>query len=160
MSDTTTDYRTCIKCGILKHFSDYYKSRPVGGTSKYICKMCHRAQIKGYEKDPDKYAHHYRKWRNLKASAQKRGLSFDLTVEDYWDVRTGGVCHYCGSEEEALTIDRKDNSLGYDKENIVGACWDCNSLKSDKLDYQEMLDIRDMLIRHKARLKSIHTEVN
>jgi hypothetical protein len=40
-----------------------------------------------------------------------------------------------------MTIDRKDNSKGYEISNIVKACWFCNSLKSDFYTEEEMTKV-------------------
>ncbi len=37
-----------------------------------------------------------------------------------------------------MTIDRVDNSIGYDQSNMVKSCWICNSLKSDFVDGEQM----------------------
>jgi hypothetical protein len=45
-----------------------------------------------------------------------------------------------------LTIDRVDNKQGYAVENIVKACWICNSLKTDIIDGDLMCQIAPALI--------------
>ena len=40
-----------------------------------------------------------------------------------------------------LSIDRKDNSLGYEKGNLALACMICNKIKSDFFSEKEMLEI-------------------
>lgn len=81
--------------------------------------------------------------RNYKHSAEGRGLAWELTDEEFFKL-TQQSCHYCGIAPTKLVvgnhygnyphngIDRKDNSLGYVKENIVPCCSGCNFAKSDK----------------------------
>lgn len=59
-------------------------------------------------------------------------------------------CEYCGKaikrakyRDSAPTrngfLDRKDNSKGYSKENVVSCCSTCNDMKSKYLTYEEMV---------------------
>ncbi|QUH28711.1 hypothetical protein [Vallitalea guaymasensis] len=45
-----------------------------------------------------------------------------------------------------FTIDRVDNSVGYQIDNIVKSCWFCNSLKSDFFNEKEMKTIGKLVI--------------
>lgn len=65
------------------------------------------------------------------------------------------TCHYCGhkptGEDRDLTpltlsytdcyngIDRKDNSLGYQTDNVVPCCAICNRAKNN-MDYKDFID--------------------
>lgn len=58
----------------------------------------------------------------------KRGYSFSLTLEQFksfW----GKPCYYCGGEIEGIGIDRIDNTMGYEINNCVPCCIDCNKMK-------------------------------
>ena len=46
-----------------------------------------------------------------------------------------------------MTIDRVDSSSGYKVDNIVKACWICNSLKSNKLSDVEMMRLGPEIIK-------------
>lgn len=46
-----------------------------------------------------------------------------------------------------MTIDRKDNSKGYEIDNIVKSCWICNSLKSDFYTENEMKIVGKLIIK-------------
>ncbi len=70
----------------------------------------------------------------------KHGIEIDYDL-DYL-IYLGNKCFYCevecsfGNKEytpDALTIDRKDSSIGYCKENIVICCWFCNMMKNKSL---------------------------
>jgi len=45
-----------------------------------------------------------------------------------------------------MTIDRVDNSIGYQASNLVKSCWICNSLKSDFFDGTQMKTIAPQII--------------
>lgn len=63
-------------------------------------------------------------------------------------------CHYCnglidwgpyyGYGDGRYNLDRKDNTLGYTKENCVVCCKSCNWTKCSNLSYEEMLAVGKM----------------
>jgi hypothetical protein len=86
---------------------------------------------------PDRFK--YQKKKDLLSKrCRDKGLSFDLSCEDIKELRTGN-CVYCGINNNVMTIDRKDNNIGYIKSNCVTACWYCNTTKGATLSYDEML---------------------
>lgn len=86
--------------------------------------------------------------------AQERGLPFNLPFEYFRQLKMDD-CAYCGTQVMLLkhycevmslktpwmTIDRKDNSLGYVVGNVVSACFICNRIKSNFFNYDEMCEI-------------------
>ena len=77
-----------------------------------------------------------------KTCAKNRGHSFDINFEEFIKIVQKN-CFYCGrpphkvfrasrTKEGFISngIDRLDNSNGYEKNNIVACCWECNSAKS------------------------------
>lgn len=112
---------------------------------------------------------------NMKNSAKKRGVQFDLSEEELklWWQALDDKCEYCGSTIDqyikirdfvlnysgnnqliksikktvyntertkkisTMTIDRIDSNESYNGKNLVKACWICNSLKSNKMNYTE-----------------------
>jgi len=71
--------------------------------------------------------------------ARARNLPFDLGRDDILELIEAN-CHYCGAKPSNVArphgkdipyqgIDRKDNSLGYFRENCVPCCWKCNCMK-------------------------------
>jgi hypothetical protein len=90
-----------------------------------------------------------------KRQAIRRGYNWLLTKNDFISFLFD-KCFYCGDEpkseyttssnnpvkENILIyngIDRKDNTMGYSKENCITACGICNRMKMD-LDYKEFLE--------------------
>ena len=90
----------------------------------------------------------YAKYR---VQAKQRGFAWNIT-ENEFDVLILGKCHYCGippsnhkkgkspSSGDLVYsgIDRKDNSRGYEKDNVVACCIDCNRLKG-KMAYDRFV---------------------
>jgi len=84
-----------------------------------------------------------------RTGARKRNLNFDLSFDDAVKIITSN-CHYCGIEPSNVYsksyydvkyngMDRVDNSLGYDSQNVVPCCKICNISKNnrDKDDFLE-----------------------
>lgn len=67
--------------------------------------------------------------RDSRKTDKKRNLENDLTIEWVQDAISRG-CFYCGSMEK-MSLDRKDNSIGHVKDNLIPACWRCNYIRRD-----------------------------
>lgn len=74
-------------------------------------------------------------WRYY-CQARNRGLDFELSKELFISLVTSPNCYYCGCEPyqtsydvPVIGIDRKDNNLGYFKDNCVPCCKGCNYKK-------------------------------
>lgn len=94
------------------------------------------------------------RYQQIKQKAKQRNIHFDLIKEKFneWFNQPNKKCFYCGVEEEKLTdrkdkkkrgmtIDRKDNSIGYTIDNICLSCFRCNNSKSNfftAVEWQEI----------------------
>lgn len=67
------------------------------------------------------------KYKQYIASANKRGLTFDLTVEQFEHI-CSLECVYCGSRSK-IGVDRVDSTTGYTIDNTQPCCTDCNMMK-------------------------------
>lgn len=79
---------------------------------------------------------------NIKSQAKKRGLEFNLSLEDFVN-EISKPCVYCNNllgekSETASGLDRKDNTKGYVIDNVCSCCWVCNSIKGEFLSFEEM----------------------
>lgn len=102
-----------------------------------------------------------------KSSAKDRGHDFLLSLEEFVEI-AGGNCYYCGclphksaqirkdgkkrstvfnGDWKYNGIDRKDNSIGYIKDNCVPCCWPCNELKSN-YNEDEFIDMLRKIINN------------
>lgn len=82
---------------------------------------------------------------------RNRKVSFNLSFDEFLEIIKNNSCHYCEKEliynthskvwnksnSRAHQLDRKDNSKGYEKDNVVPCCWNCNRMKSDIYSYEE-----------------------
>lgn len=74
--------------------------------------------------------------RQYASSAARRGLAFELSMEQFRRL-IDGPCHYCGGRM-TIGIDRVVNTVGYINTNCVSCCSRCNFMKGDLL-YQEFI---------------------
>lgn len=69
---------------------------------------------------------------------------------------TNKNCHYCGADifwaeyntntnGSNYNLDRKDNAIGYSKENCVACCGRCNESKSNHFTYEQFVQIGDLI---------------
>lgn len=89
-------------------------------------------------------------YNRLVKAASYRGYLCDLSYEEYLDFTKFEKCHYCSDTlnwsvystvEKGHFIDRKDNTLGYTKDNCVVCCPRCNRSKSNSFSYKEWVEI-------------------
>lgn len=71
--------------------------------------------------------------------AEVRQLSFTLTQEMYQQL-TSQACYYClrDTGDSGVRLDRIDNQLGYQEDNVLSCCGRCNLIRSNKLTVSEM----------------------
>jgi hypothetical protein len=84
----------------------------------------------------------------------------DLTYDEFLEIIKDKKCFYCDKYliyneysrdkdgekvSRAHQLDRKDNSIGYTKDNLVSCCWDCNRIKSNIYSYEEFLLLSPIL---------------
>ena len=192
--------KECANCHRILDESFFTKNiRNADGLHSY-CKECNALKAKQYNQTKGKknllksskrqvesgyFRYGHGALMNMKNSAEKRGIEFDLTevqLKEWW-LKTEDHCFYCGCTPEkfieyrdfiknykgdnpnilyiqqhvfnkqnyykisTMTIDRLDSSMGYKVENMVKACWICNSLKSNTYSEEEMKLIGPQVIK-------------
>lgn len=90
------------------------------------------------------------RWHQFKKSAINRDKNFSITYDQFIEL-IDKPCYYCNNElgEKSKTgsgLDRKDNNLGYEIDNVVTCCTFCNKLKSNIFNEKEMIAIANMII--------------
>lgn len=94
--------------GLCRHWCCQRVARP-GRTD---CYTCHSRKTR--MKHPDRYA-----FENLRSSAAKRGIGFELSFEDFVEfVATTGYVEMRGKTPESLSIDRIRNHEPYRVGNL------------------------------------------
>jgi hypothetical protein len=88
-----------------------------------------------YKKTPkgistDKRSNYKRAYKKAMRASEKRGHKMLITEEQFNECR-GGPCSYCGNLEYN-GVDRIDNSITYQLDNIQSCCSVCNYMKMDR----------------------------
>lgn len=108
-----------------------------------LCKPCSAGSLGPYST-----AYH-----RLQRSAVSRGLSLELTYEDYLEFTKTLKCFYCeitipwnADRQLSYFLDRKNREDGYTKENVVVCCCTCNQIRGAQLTFEEMLILKPSLV--------------
>ena len=90
------------------------------------------AQRAWRKRNSEKIRTHLRMWKYSR-----------LTYQAKREIHRGAACHYRGGSlpDYGYALDRKDNTRGYTRENVVPCCEICNLVKGDRLSYLEMLEL-------------------
>lgn len=87
-----------------------------------------------------------KRWDAISSRAKHKGFGI-CKYEDFmlWWIITPDICYYCGGEManfhskgKVITIDRKNNGIGYVIENMVKACYVCNDTKGHYFTEEQM----------------------
>ena len=81
--------------------------------------------------------------------SKQREIDCTLSFPEFKSFTKIGICHYCYSPIEWTSrgkswtyhLDRKDNSIGYTKDNCVVCCNRCNWGKSSHYNYKEWYEM-------------------
>lgn len=106
-----------------------------------------------------------RKYKHKEQNAHSRNLSFTLTFAQFRHLFTRKNCGYTGipmtvslSEPQPatdLTIERIDNSKGYEFGNVIAVCKAANALKGVLEDPQMLLNVEDA-VRMFAKISELN----
>ncbi len=75
-----------------------------------------------------------------KNAGRRKGRSWTLTREQFYTL-VAMPCHYCGlpnNVEAGVGLDRLDNMRGYEPDNVVSCCKECNLVRGDRFTPEEM----------------------
>lgn len=141
----------CI-CGneVIKPLSNVKKGRGDNCGCKHGEKICKTKGFKEYE------------WLygKLQWQCKRKHTKNELSLKEFLEFVKINKCHYCNSiiiwakhspecivgvENNGYHLDRKNNDLGYSKENCVVCCKRCNSAKSNDFSYEEWYGMTEYL---------------
>lgn len=137
----------CDDCGVIKRVgantlfcrenSQYQK------TGETLCSNCANKRMSGKANSQYKYGNS--RYCEYIYGAKKRGIEFDLPLEDF-EIMTAMECHYCGGfsvewdeRSRGNGIDRKDSTKGYSIKNCVPCCSKCNFVKNS-MPYKDFIN--------------------
>jgi hypothetical protein len=87
-----------------------------------------------------------RRESELKQGAKVRKLAYNLTREQFMSFWQKS-CTYCGSSIETIGLDRVNNKVGYEMDNLVSCCSTCNHAKA-KMDASEYIEHCKKVAKH------------
>jgi len=142
--------KICKMCG--KNFTPTGMKQFYCGTKKAIGTCSHKNNV---EKHNIRNKNNYLGFQKM---AFRRGKEVSLSKEKFIELKHTKECHYCHRIDQKMTIDRKDNQLGYSDDNCVAACHFCNSYKKERYSYEKMLKIGKFIPAY-ARIKNEITKI-
>ena len=105
-------------------------------------------------------------YESYERGAKHRGIDLNISKEEFWEI-VSQDCYYCGAEPRirwhgkspngpcrANGIDRKDNSKGYEKDNVVPCCTKCNRAKNN-LHHSVFLSLVTDIYNHRVKQEDI-----
>lgn len=113
------------------------------------CRLCRNEKMRVYRKN-NREAHlrdQKKSHRSLpvmfnraKYSAKERGIVWNISYELFVLIRSK-ICHYCEGKlpEVGSGIDRIENSRGYEPDNVLPCCGDCNKHRHSTWTVGEMV---------------------
>ena len=157
VSDTAMS-KQCSKCGLVKPLSEFGTASPNKDGYNSWCKQCCRDSSKNHRESVHGiYALIKGRQRYYKKHDMNKQKPLVISKKDFveWYENEPKFCIYCGIKEEdlgkvddpfmnkykRLTVDCKDNDVGYIKGNLVLCCRRCNTLKIDFFTYEEFKEI-------------------
>lgn len=140
-----TKFKCRCKCGKIISVlqSNLIASKKDGDSSKHRCRKCYFEYSSKYKKRKYVGEVSSRYFNNLKSKARQRKIVFEITQQEVWDqfLKQDRKCIYsgveltwqdgCKDERGTASLDRRDSSKGYTKDNIQIVHKDINKMKLD-----------------------------
>lgn len=134
--------KKCPKCGEFKELNCFGLDKRENDGRGYVCKPCRNSTQREFNKTPKG------KYLSYKAGARDRGFIFTITLDEFLKFWNNN-CFYCGDKIDGIGLDRVDNNLGYDINNIVPCCTMCNTMK--------MAETNDTFINQCKKIVKLHS---
>ena len=113
-------------------------------TATGLCVVCNNKKMHPMALEARRLRPFEALFRRVMDSAARRNIEISINYDDFLIFIKIDVCHYCYSKikwtssgNSTYNLDRKNNSLGYSKENLVVCCGKCNKGKRELFSYEE-----------------------
>lgn len=128
--------RKCNQCSTVKDIREY-RERANGGFYS-ICRECELLNNKQYADNNPEVIKRNKVITEQRRRARKAETSNTLTTKEWQETKLyfENTCAYCGRRYQRLSQDHfipLSKGGGYDKDNIIPACRQCNSSKHNSL---------------------------
>lgn len=152
----------CKECQKAKYKIKYQNNKDYILNRQKDYNNSHKKERKNYldenkdilkEKAKNSYKSLHGRFMAYKKTAKRSDLEFLLTEKEFslfWKQN----CFYCNDKIETIGLDRIDNNIGYNINNIVSCCIECNYLKS-KHDTKKLKQLHIKLEKIIIRLEEI-----
>lgn len=153
MKETKTKLKKCSTCN-----KDFNAKRV---DSFYCSRLCYRRNPVNaalYSKRTSEYQKKHsreisRRFKKLKFKCTFENKTLNISLEQYTDL-LNKPCFYCKKSilnETGCSLDRLDNSIGYNLDNVVTCCGSCNQIKNIHLTHQEMIIAMEAVLNFRER---------
>lgn len=147
---SASEYLCFCECGQKK----VVKSANLRNGSTLSCGCLHRERVSAARRGVPFGV----TYKQLIRSASKRGYEVQVTFGEFLEFTKLLSCHYCAAPipwrphcSEAYFLDRKDNNIGYLRDNLVVCCPRCNHAKGDRFTYDEWVCMTSALRAYKEQ---------
>lgn len=138
--------KRCSACRESKPLTEFPRNRRNTDGLQPYCRICYNKYFKQYGLTPRG------RYNKLRSNCYASGAPLNISVNAFitWYEAQPQTCYYCGIELvnggarsgfTSLTIDRRDDTRGYELGNMVLACRRCNLMKGNWLTEQQTLEI-------------------
>ena len=119
----TSTTRICFYCKKEKPLEEFGKNKHSSFGYTYDCKVCKNARSRNNKNTPG------HRFSTYNSGAKTRKIDFNLSYEEFMSFWKK-PCYYCGTEIDGIGLDRKDPKIGYNINNVVPCCSQCNRAKT------------------------------
>lgn len=120
------------------------KARSRLSTATGLCVSCCAKKLLPKALEKRRLAPYEALFRRVQDSAFNRAVPFSLSYAEFIELLRPNCCHYCYSHifrkrytSSTYSLDRKNNNVGYQADNLVTCCTRCNKGKRDLFSYDE-----------------------
>jgi hypothetical protein len=136
--------KVCSGCKLEKSLSEFSKKRVTKDGLRNLCKSCESLVRRTINI----------RYSDCRSAAKKRGIHFDLTLEQFKALIEFAKCYYAGCKlpETKGGLDRLDPNKGYTMDNVVPCCTLHNKMKST-LNEEEFYREMEKILEHRNKKK-------
>jgi hypothetical protein len=160
--DIKTDDKTCMRCNMIKPYTDFYKDKSASDGLQSYCKDCGKIINKEYYEKHGTDVYFKKLYKDLLKNAERRNIDVCITLEDIINLYNNkNTCNISGIKMTTqfvpyegrtnriynVSVDRIDSKKSYNKDNIQLVCSIVNTMKWD-LVQEDFINICKHIYMH------------